>query len=57
MPIGRKSECQLSFTGLEDILKLMISDYDTFLTRSRPTIDGKFTAAPDIYFQLNSTGC
>ena len=40
MSIGRKSEYQLSFTGLEEILKLMLSNYDTFLASGRPAIGG-----------------
>lgn len=40
MSIGRKCEYQLIFTGLEEILKLMLSNYDTFLASRRPTIGG-----------------
>lgn len=38
--LWRKCGYQLSFTGLEEILKLMLPNYGTFLASGRPTIDG-----------------
>lgn len=57
MSTGRKNGHQISFTGLEEILKLMLSNYGTFLVNDRPVIEGGFIVLLGILFQCNSIDC
>ena len=57
MSTGRKNGHKISFTGLEEILKLMLSNYNTFLPSDRPVIDGEFIAVLGILLQCNSIDC
>ena len=55
MSTERNSEHRLSYSALEEILKLALSNSDTFLVSGRAIIDGECIATLGTLFQPNST--